>query len=245
MNAIIFAAGLGTRLKPLTDTMPKAMVTVNGKPLLQIQLEKLKNIGVGQIVINVHHFADQIINFLADNYNFGMNISISDESTKLLDTGGGLKMAATMFTTSEPILTHNVDILSNADLKRLYDIALAAPNVAATMLVSERNTQRYLLFDKTRKLVGWTNITTGEVRSPYKDLNVDDCLMYAFSGIQVFNPTVAIPYMNTWNGKFSIIDFYLSVCDKIEIRCVPDSSLRMIDVGKIDSLAKAEEFLSM
>ena len=167
MNALIFAAGLGTRLKPLTDTMPKAMVPVNGKPLVQILIEKLKSIGVTEIVINVHHFAQQIIDFVEANDSFGIDIKFSDETDMLLETGGGLKKAARLFSNDKPILVHNVDILSNADLLSLYNNA-----TSTTLLVSQRNTQRYLLFDKDDRLVGWTNIATGEVKSPFPSLSL-------------------------------------------------------------------------
>lgn len=238
MNAFILAAGLGTRLKPLTDTMPKAMVPVNGKPLVQILIEKLKGIGVTEIVINVHHFAQQIIDFVNANDSFGIDIRFSDETDMLLETGGGMKKAAKLFSNNRPILVHNVDILSNADLEGLYEGA-----EHTTMLVSERQTQRYLLFDDDSKLVGWTNIATGEVKSPYKDLDPSKYNKYAYSGIQVFSQEM-LPYMEEWEGKFSIIDFYLSVCDKVDIKCVVGKDLQLLDVGKLDTIAKAEEFLA-
>ena len=237
MNALIFAAGLGTRLKPLTDTMPKAMVPVNGKPLLQILIEKLKTIGVTKVVINVHHFAQQIIDFVNANDSFGIDIRFSDETDMLLETGGGLKKASQLFDDKSPVLVHNVDILSNADLSALYEEAKHT-----TLLVSERQTQRYLLFDDNNRLVGWTNIATGEVKSPYRNLGLDKYRKYAFSGIQVFNQEL-LPYMDSWEGKFSIIDFYLSICDKAEIRCKVGRGLQLLDVGKLDTIAKAEEFL--
>ena len=237
MNALIFAAGLGTRLKPLTDTMPKAMVPVNGKPLLQILIEKLKTIGVTKVVINVHHFAQQIIDFVNANDSFGIDIRFSDETDMLLETGGGLKKASQLFDDKSPVLVHNVDILSNADLSALYEEA-----EHTTLLVSERQTQRYLLFDDNNRLVGWTNIATGEVKSPYKNLDPEKYHKYAFSGIQVFNQEL-LPYTDSWEGKFSIIDFYLSICDKAEIRCKVGRDLRLLDVGKLDTIAKAEEFL--
>ena len=238
MNALIFAAGLGTRLKPLTDTMPKAMVPVNGKPLVQILIEKLKSIGVTEIVINVHHFAQQIIDFVEANDSFGIDIKFSDETDMLLETGGGLKKAARLFSNDKPILVHNVDILSNADLLSLYNNA-----TSTTLLVSQRNTQRYLLFDKDDRLVGWTNIATG-VENNCQLLTVNCQLnKYAFSGIQVFHPSL-LPLMDSWQGKFSIIDFYLSICDKVDIKCHFDPQLQLLDVGKLDSIVKAEEFLA-
>lgn len=256
MNALIFAAGLGTRLKPLTDTMPKAMVPICGKPLVQILIEKLKGIGVTEIVINVHHFAQQIIDFVEANNRFGINIRFSDETDQLLETGGGLKKAACLSSNDEPILVHNVDILSNADLLSLYDEVLATGTT--TLLVSQRQTQRYLLFDDTNRLVGWTNIATGEVRSPFPEIKALEkqshdlwpnlpltfCpSLFAYSGIQVFHPSL-LPFMDSWHGKFSIIDFYLSICDSVPIRCHFDPHLNLLDVGKLDTIAKAEEFLS-
>ena len=240
MNALIFAAGLGTRLKPLTDTMPKAMVPINGKPLVQILIEKLKGIGVTEIVINVHHFAQQIIDFVEANDHFGIDIKFSDETDMLLETGGGLKKAARLFSNDQPILVHNVDILSNADLPALYEEALTTGNT--TLLVSQRNTQRYLLFDDTNRLIGWTNIATGEYKSPYPDIKERPARGLAFSGIQVFHPSL-LPLMDAWEGKFSIIDFYLSICDKVEIKCHFDPQLQLLDVGKLDTVAKAETFL--
>ncbi len=233
MNALIFAAGLGTRLKPLTDNMPKALVRIEDKPLLQILIEKLIGIGVKEIVINVHHFASQIVEFVEANNSFGIDIKFSDETDMLLETGGGLKKAASLFSDDSPFLVHNVDILNDADLLSLYN-----RSGHTTMLVSERKTQRYLLFDDNNKLVGWTNISTGEVRSPYPDLDVSRCHRYAFSGVQVFNREL-LPYMESWTGKFSIIDFYLSVCDKVDIFGYCDRDLHLLDVGKVDSLAQA------
>ena len=238
MNAMIFAAGLGTRLKPLTDSMPKAMVPVGGKPLIQILIERLKAAGVTEIVINVHHFAQQIINFVNENDMFGVNVRFSDETDLLLETGGGLKKAATLFTNNEPILVHNVDIISNADLKSLYGEALHT-----TMLVSERKTSRYLLFNDNNELMGWTNISTGEVKSPYSNLDISKLHRYAFSGIQVFNQEL-LPYMDAWDGKFSIIEFYLSICNRVKIFFFFFKNLRLIDVGKLDTLTKAEEALN-
>lgn len=238
MNALIFAAGLGTRLKPLTDTMPKAMVPVCGKPLIQHLIERLKTIGVTDVVVNVHHFADQIIDFVNTNNAFGVNVRFSDERDMLLETGGGLKKAAALFDNDAPILVHNVDIFSNADLLGLY-----SSSKSTTMLVSERKTQRYLLFDDDMRLVGWTNIATGQVKSPYQDLDVTRCHRYAFSGIQVFFPQM-LPLMDSWEGKFSIIDFYLSICDKFPIYGCADENLKLLDVGKLDSITQAEHFLT-
>ena len=248
MNALIFAAGLGTRLKPLTDTMPKAMVPIHGKPLVQILIEKLKAIGVDHVVINVHHFAQQIIDFVEANDHFGIDIKFSDETDMLLETGGGLKKAARLFPNADSILVHNVDILSNADLLALYNNA-----TATTLLVSDRKTQRYLLFDGADRLVGWTNLAIGEVKSPFPEIKALEgtsqlltanrqLKKYAFAGIQVFHPSL-LPLMDTWKGKFSIIDFYLSICDKVPIYGSFDPQLQLLDVGKLDTITKAEDFL--
>ena len=160
---MIFAAGLGTRLKPLTEKIPKALVRVGDKTLLERVINKLKGAGTDKIVVNVHHFSNQIIDYLRRNDNFGVEILISDESDKLLDTGGGIKKASSLLSKTSPVLIHNVDILSNVNLKSFYESNL---NNDATLLVSKRKTKRYLLFDSDMRLVGWTNIETGEVKSP-------------------------------------------------------------------------------
>lgn len=239
-QAMIFAAGLGTRLKPLTDTMPKALVTVGGHPLIERVIDKLKRSGFERIVVNVHHFASQVVDYLHSNDNFGIDIFISDESGKLLDTGGGLKNAAPLFADDVPVLIHNVDILSNVDLTWFYENSKGND---ATLLVSERKTKRYLLFNDEMRLVGWTNVETGEVKTPYKKLDVQDCRMFAFSGIHVFSPRL-FPLMDNYPDKFGIIDFYLKICDKAVIKACAMPDLHLLDVGKVDTLANAERFLS-
>ena len=238
---MIFAAGLGTRLKPLTDTMPKALVEVAGKPLLEHVVLRLRDAGMERIVINVHHFAEQIVAFLARNNNFGMDIRISDETRCLLDTGGGIKKAAPMFDTSSPILIHNVDILSNVDLAKLYEEGRTND---ATLLVSWRDTTRYLLFDRDnkRRLSGWTNISTGEIRSPYNDIDVAEYDKYAFSGIHVFSPTL-FPLFSQMPDKFGIIDFYLKHCAEHTICGYVENGLRLMDVGKLNTLSDADDFV--
>ena len=243
MNLFILAAGLGTRLKPLTDTMPKALVPVGGRALLQLLIEKIQHeCNDPEIVINIHHFADQIIDFVEAHHSFDLPIRFSDERDQLLETGGGLKQAAPLFNNNEPILIHNVDILSNVHLGTFYQQHADDPDVAATLIVSERKTKRYLLFDDTNRLVGWTNIETGEVRSPYPDLDVECCKKYAFSGIHIVSKSL-IELMDKWEGKFPIIDFYLSVCHQVIIRADVRSDLQLLDVGKLDSLTQAEEMV--
>ena len=161
-QAMIFAAGLGTRLKPLTDTMPKALVKVGGQPLLWHVIQKLKAAGYERIVVNVHHFAQQIVDYLAANDHFGLDIRISDETAGLLETGGGIKKALPLFDPESPILIHNVDILSNVRLDKLYDLAASAAaadaSIDALLLVSDRKTKRFLQFDEEMRLTGWKNI---------------------------------------------------------------------------------------
>lgn len=234
---MIFAAGLGTRLKPMTDTMPKALVPVGGRPLLQILLEKLARHGCTEAVINVHHFADMIEEWCASN-DMGVSIRFSDERAELLETGGGIRHAMPLLS-GERFLIHNVDILSNADLARFY---AEGEGKAATLLVSERKTQRYLLFDECMRLVGWINEATGQVKSPYPDLQPDKCRRYAFSGIHQIDP-VLFPRFEGWPAKFSIIDFYLSICRDVPVYGHLQEGFRLMDVGKLDTLTQAELFL--
>lgn len=243
MKAMIFAAGLGTRLKPLTDTMPKAMVEVAGRPLLEHVILKLKAAGFDEIIVNVHHFADQIIAFLKEKNNFGIRIEISDEREMLLETGGGIKKASWFFDDDKPFLVHNVDILSDIDLLAFYK-AHTLTGAIATLLVSERDTSRYLLFDNDKHLRAWTNVKTGEVKSPFQNIDINNYNRYAFSGIHVMSPEV-FRYMKTWVGKFSIIDFYLSIANECNIDCWVGKGMRLIDVGKLDSLTEAEGFVSL
>lgn len=238
---MIFAAGLGTRLKPLTDMMPKALVRVGGEPLLYHVIMRLKQAGFERIVVNVHHFSQQIIDYLRGNAYFGLDIRISDESGALLDTGGGIKKAACFFDTQSPVLIHNVDILSNVNLSQFYE---EHSENDATLLVSRRTTRRYLLFDDDMRLVGWTNLDTGEIKSPCTAVRsgVRKAHSLAFSGIHLFHPSL-FPLMQSFPERFGIIDFYLQNCHKALIKgCVKDN-LQLMDVGKPDTLDKAEKFL--
>ena len=237
-QAMIFAAGLGTRLKPLTDTMPKALVRVGGQPLLWHVIMKLKAAGYERIVVNVHHFAQQIIDYLQTNGNFGLDIRISDETDGLLETGGGIKKALPLFDQESPILIHNVDILSNLDLDALT--MTNAPD--ALLVVSRRQTKRYLLFDDGLLLDGWTNIETGEVKSPYPALDPTGMRQLAFSGMHVIWPRL-FPLFNEMPDRFGIIDFYLKYCHQCAIIGLEQKDLRLLDVGKLDTLEQAESFL--
>jgi len=240
-QAMIFAAGLGTRLKPLTDTMPKALVPVGGQPLLWHVIQKLKAAGFDRIVINVHHFAQQIVDYLKANNNFNIDIRISDETEMLLETGGGIKKALTLFDSQSPILIHNVDILSNINLAAIYDEAQQS-NVDALLMVSWRKTKRYLLFDEEMILDGWTNIETGEIRSPYPAINPSDLKQLAFSGIHIISPHV-FPLFQEMPERFGIIDFYLKYCHQCAFMGKEMKDLRLMDVGKIDTLSEAEQFI--
>ena len=240
MKALIFAAGLGTRLKPLTDTMPKALVPIDGKPLLEHVILKLKAAGFNQLIINVHHFPDQIIEFLKSKNNFDLRIEISDERDKLLDTGGGVKNAKWFFDDGKPFLVHNVDILSNIDLQSLYQQHLETSPLA-TLVVSERDTFRYFLFDKEARLKGWINEKTGEVR-PENLTNTELFNKLAFSGIQVLSPDV-FKLMEHFPDHFSIVDFYLRNAAQQQIKAYVPHALKMIDVGKLNVLTEAERFV--
>ena len=244
---MIFAAGLGTRLKPLTDTMPKALVPVGGKPLLDINIERLQQAGYDRFVVNVHHFAQQIIDHVAEQ-DYAPMVHFSDESDQLLETGGGLKKAQTLFRDDEPILIHNVDILDNVDYDWFRRQHQADED--AVLLVSRRKTKRYLLFDNAMRLMGWKNIETGEVKSPYEYVrrtglsqHGEELNMFAFSGIHSFSPRL-FPLMERFPDRFPIIDFYLSVCHRAHIVGLVKNDLQVLDVGKLDSLTQAEEFMN-
>ena len=246
MKAMIFAAGLGTRLKPLTDTLPKALVPLAGKTLLQWQIEKLKLAGITDIVVNVHHFPDMIINYLKENNYFGCNIQVSDEREMLLETGGGLRKAKEAIISSgvqpfrnyeEGILICNVDILSNIDIPTL--LKSYNPKEMGIVVVSDRKTQRYLLFDETNRLCGWTNIATGEVKGKTARQRL------AFSGMQILSPRIfecMDDVIKQKGNKFSLIDLYLSIAQKEILRAYIPENYRMMDVGKIDQISEAESF---
>lgn len=250
---MIFAAGKGTRLKPLTDVIPKALVPVGDKPLLQIVMQRLVDAGTDRVIVNVHHHAGQIKNMLGMMAKvYPCDIRVSDETEELLETGGGIKKARQLFRSNEPVLIHNCDILSNLDLSAFYRESAQADAVAA-LVVSERKTQRYLLFNKDMRLVGWTNIQTGEVKSPFPDVvkhngkvgmdwGREGLSMYAFSGMHCLSPK-AFPLMDEWPDRFPIMDFYLKHCADVEIKGVVKSDLKLLDVGKLDTLAEADKFI--
>lgn len=240
MKAFVFAAGLGTRLKPITDTIPKALVKVGGEPLLGRLLDKLQAAGVEEAVVNVHHFPDQIIDYVKGRASGELKVQISDERDALLETGGALKKAAPLLRGCGSFYGHNVDILSDVDLEAFA--RSVRPGALATLLVSERSTQRYFLFNEEMRLVGWTNIATGEVRSPYPDLDVASCRKLAFSGVHILSDSV-FGIMEKWPERFSIVDFYLGVLADYPIYGYKPENLQILDVGKINSLEAAEQFV--
>ena len=245
-QAMIFAAGLGTRLKPLTDTMPKALVPVGGRPLLDINIRRLMAQGYDRFVVNIHHFASQIVDYVKEQ-DYAPLVHFSDESAQLLETGGGLKKAQQLFHDDDPILIHNVDILDNVN----YDwfARQHQSDEDAVLLVSRRQTKRYLLFDNAMHLMGWKNIETGEIKSPYEYVrrtglsqHGEPLNMFAFSGIHSFSPRL-FPLMERFPDRFPIIDFYLSVCHRAPIVGLVKNDLRLMDVGKIETIDQAEKFI--
>lgn len=262
MKAMIFAAGLGTRLKPLTDTMPKALVPVGGKPLLERVIEKLRRSGVDEAVVNVHHFADQVEAFLAGCQDIcvvssektpdKMLIQVSDERKRLLETGGAILHARQYLEGCGSFLIYNVDILSDVDLK--WFSSQTRDGALATLLVSDRPSSRCLLFDPdTMRLEGWMNNVTGEVRSPYP-IDEEKCLKLAFSGIHMMSDSV-FEAMQTYvqthgldisadSPRFPIIDFYIWACGRFDIYGVQADGMTLLDVGKPGALESAEELLS-
>ena len=260
-QAMIFAAGLGTRLKPLTDTKPKALIPVGGVTLLSRTIGRLMSFGYHDFVVNVHHFAKDIEAFVAEQ-DYAKFVRFSDETDMLLETGGGLKKAAPLFDPNEPILIHNVDILDNVDYNWFANQHQTDED--AVLLVSRRQTKRYLLFDNAMRLMGWINRETGEIKSPFPwlreaELTIDDSLQvipltshllpltsklyaFAFSGIHSFSPRL-FPLMDRFPDIFSIINFYLSICHRSHIVGLVKDDLKLIDVGKLDSLTEANAFL--
>lgn len=236
MKAMIFAAGLGTRLQNETVDKPKALVEIGGKTLLQRAIDKLKAEGVTEIVINVHHFADLVIDFIKSK-DWGLPVHVSDERDLLLETGGGLKKAAPFFAGDDPILIYNVDILSNLNLQILKDQHLSS-GALATLVVRNRETQRYFKFDRNKNMVGWINKKTGESKISRPE-NFDDATEMAFSGIHIIQPELL--RMMPDEDRFSIVTVYLELAKTQEIKGYFDNSDSWIDVGKPAQLVEARE----
>ena len=236
MKAMILAAGLGTRLKPFTDKHPKALVAINGKTFLQRNIEYLASYGIKDVIINIHHFPEQIKKLLKKNNDFGSNISISDESDAVLETGGGLKKASWFFNdTNEPFVLMNVDVLTNMNLQSMVDEHNHLRPIA-TLAVTTRYTSRYFLFDEMPHLCGWKNEKTGEQKISRE---AKKFYSKAFSGIHVISPKIFS--MIRMEGKFSMVDLYLEIAKAHAIGAFDHSNTKFIDVGKPESIAKAEE----
>lgn len=242
MKAMILAAGLGTRLRPLTNDRPKALVEVDGRTLLEITLSRLRSFGIREVIVNVHHFADLVVDYLKKNGNFGMRIEISREEV-LLDTGGGLKKAAWFFLESanhsdEPFILHNVDVVSTIDLRRILQHQ-SENQALATLAVQERETSRYLLFDAQHQLCGRRAGRDGkpELVRPSSQLQA-----LAFSGIHVISPRMLTMLME--QGAFSIVDAYLRLAAQGEkILAFRADEYYWRDLGKPEDLAQAAQDL--
>lgn len=249
MKAMIFAAGLGTRLKPFTDNHPKALAEVCGRPMLGLVIDKLKTAGVDEFVINIHHFGQQIRDYLKQNDDFGVKIDISDETDRLLDTGGGILAARCWLNGSEDFIVHNADILTDFDIKVMTAYHRDSGS-DASLLGAVRKTKRYLVFGKDDNVMrGWTNIESGETRPSGFELT-DDMNLLAFGGVHVLSPRIFFD-LERYAGsisegrempKFSITDFYIASCDRLKISAYcPAESYRWHDIGKPESLAAAEK----
>ncbi len=233
-TAMLFAAGLGTRLKPFTDHHPKALAMVNGKPLLQRNIEYLKSFGIEEFVINVHHFADQILDFLTKNENFGVQIQISDESDEVLETGGGLVKAKELLG-NQPFLVMNVDILTDLNLSELMRFHWENQPLV-TLAVSDRESSRKLLFEETNRLKGWKNLNSGEeIIASDNELNE-----LAFSGIHIIDPKIFEKMPSS--GKFSIMTTYMELMKSEKILGFDHSGGVLVDVGRQESVLEAEKF---
>jgi N-acetyl-alpha-D-muramate 1-phosphate uridylyltransferase len=238
LGGFILAAGLGTRLKPWTDHHPKALAMVNGKSLLQRNVEYLQKFGITEVVVNVHHFAEQIIAAIAQNNGWGSKITISDETTEVLETGGGLLKAKEQLAGCDNFVIMNCDILTNLDLNKL--IAQHANNNAlATLAVTPRETSRYLLFNQNNEMVGWQNKKTGETKLPAKaKTHNQEPTPFAFSGIHVISKEI-FDKIN-FTGKFGMIDLYLDLCAQNTIIAYNHSQDLVLDVGKPEAILEAE-----
>jgi MurNAc alpha-1-phosphate uridylyltransferase len=234
MEAMIFAAGLGTRFKPWTNSHPKALAPVNGKSLLERNIEYLQQYGIRDVIVNVHHFADQVIDAIKQNSGWGSNVILSDETNEVLETGGGLLKAQDLFKKGEKFITCNVDILTDLDLGKLIAFH-EHHNPLISFAVTRRKTSRYFLFDENDRLCGWRNTKTGEERIviPKRDL-----IEKAYSCVVVFEPEIftLIPF----HGKFSLVDVYLELAADHLILGYDHTGDRFVDVGKPDSIAIAE-----
>ena len=238
MKAFILAAGLGTRLRPTTNDIPKALVKINGAPLIEHIIKRLKDGGCEKIIINLHHYVDKVVKFLASVNYLDTDITISDESGQLLDTGGGLKKISWFFAPGESFIVHNVDIITDFEIPELHKSHLSSGKIA-TLTVQKRESSRYFLFDEERNLCGWKNIKTGEQKTTRKP--VGNLEQYAFSGIHCTDSRI-FKYFPEEN-VFSLVDLFLKAASHEEITFFDHTGSRFIDVGKKENLIKAEETL--
>ena len=235
MKAIILAAGKGTRLKNLTANKPKALVEVNGAPMLETVINKISKAGISDIIINIHHHGKMITDFLEQNNYFGLNIQISDETDMLLDTGGAILKMKYFIHGSDSILVHNVDIISDLNISDLSKHHHESGSIAS-LCTRERTTNRGLLFNNYDELIGWTNSATDEikwVKNPAKDFH-----KRAFNGIYMISPEFVDKIKLT--GRFSIIDVWLDIAKKEKITCFHDESNFWHDLGTKEKITKAE-----
>ena len=234
-KAIIFSAGLGTRFKPWTDTHPKALALVNGKSLLQRNIEYLQQYGIKDVVINIHHFPEQIMDAIKKNNGWGSNVIISDETNEVLETGGGLMKAKHVLENGQPFFSLNVDILTNLDLKKLMAFHQQHKPLV-TFGVTNRKSSRVLLFDTDNRLCGWKNLQTGEEKI---SINKPNLIQKAYSCVVIYEPEIFS--LIKQKGKFSIMDSYLDLAAGHVILGYDHSGDNLVDVGKPESVAVAEK----
>jgi NDP-sugar pyrophosphorylase family protein len=241
MRALLFAAGLGTRLKPWTDHHPKALAMVNGKSLLQRNIEYLQKQGIREVVVNVHHFTDQIIEAIQNNNGWGSEVFISDESDEVLETGGGLWKARSYFQEESGFITMNADILTNLNLSAMI-AAHQEKKALITLAVMQRDSSRQLLFDASLQLKGWSNRLTGEEKGPFlkESINIKNLIPLAFSGIAVYDSRVFSLIQET--GKFSLTPLFLRLAEKEKMIGFDHTGDLLMDLGTEAKLKKAAEF---
>jgi len=235
MKAMIFSAGLGTRFKPWTDAHPKALAVVNGKSLLQRNIEWLQRFNIHEVIVNIHHFPEQVMQAIEKNKGWGSKITISDEKGQLLETGGGLKKAKSFFDVDQPFLTTNVDILTNLDVDKLLRFH-TQKRPLISFAVTDRKTSRYFLFDEGLRLCGWENTKTGEKKI---SIQKDKLLQKAYSCVVIFQPEIFS--LMKRDGKFSLVDVYLDLAAKHTILGYDHTGDLLVDVGKPDAVALAEK----
>lgn len=238
MKGMIFSAGLGTRFKPWSDNHPKALALVNNKTLLQHSVEYLQRYGITDVVVNVHHFADQIIEAVNKNKGWGSNVIISDETNEVLETGGGLLKAKDLLQDGEPFVTLNADFLTDLNINDLIKFHKEKQSLIS-FGITNRKTSRYFLFDEDNRLCGWRNTNTGEERI---SITKDNLKQMAYSCVVVFQPEIfeLIPQ----RGKFSLVETYLSLAAQYPIYGYDHTGDKLVDVGKPESVAIAEKLFS-